>query len=251
MKRYKSIILIVLWAVSGVAVSYSFLYAAPEVGPYVETLKSGASGMTLWELIKTGGIVMIAIALLSVGALASAIYNAIVLKEERLAPKAFAESLIEKLQAGEFKSSQDMCKHNDSLIAHLTLAGLEKRKKGAIAVREAIENSSREAASRLWQQLSVLADIATIAPMLGLLGTVVGMIQAFNVIAFQVAIVKPILLAGGVAKAMVTTAAGLIVAIPLMILYSFFKLKLQSLLSILERYTTDIMGIIAEGVNQK
>ncbi|PIQ89900.1 MAG: hypothetical protein COV72_00680, partial [Candidatus Omnitrophica bacterium CG11_big_fil_rev_8_21_14_0_20_42_13] len=102
MKRYKSIILIVLWAVSGVAVSYSFLYAAPEVGPYVETLKSGASGMTLWELIKTGGIVMIAIALLSVGALASAIYNAIVLKEERLAPKAFAESLIEKLQAGEF-----------------------------------------------------------------------------------------------------------------------------------------------------
>ena len=107
-----------------------------------------------------------------------------------------------------------------------------------------MENCGRKEVATLWQNISYLADIATVAPMVGLLGTVLGMIQAFNVIAFQTAVVKPILLAGGVSKAMVTTAGGLIVAIPIMIFYAYFRGKVQEISSIVESYLTDIIKIV-------
>ena len=98
----------------------------------------------------------------------------------------------------------------------------------------------------LRQKLSYLADIAVISPMVGLLGTVLGMIQAFNVIAFQTGAVKPILLASGISKAMVTTATGLIIAIPAMIFYSFFKGKVQSVTSHLENLSTELFNLLTE-----
>jgi len=231
--------------------SVRYFYGDTGVEPYVESLKAGQKGMTMWGLVKTGGLIMLVLGFLSVGALASVIYNGMKLKMEHLVPEPFTEELIEKLQKKEFAAAQDMCKGNSSLISRVTRIGLQRRRKGALAVREAMEILSREAAGRFWQRLSVLADIAGVSPMLGLLGTVVGMIQAFNVIAFQVDVVKPILLAGGVAKAMVTTAGGLIVAIPAMISYSFFRIKLQSLLNIVERQTLDIMNLIIEGERHK
>ena len=89
--------------------------------------------------------------------------------------------------------------------------------------RGILEMAYAEEERRLNRYMAVLDTIITLAPLLGILGTVLGMIQAFNVIAFQTAVVKPILLAGGVSKAMVTTAGGLIVAIPAMLFSGFAK----------------------------
>ena len=103
----------------------------------------------------------------------------------------------------------------------------------------------------LWQKLSYLADIAAIAPMVGLLGTVLGMIQAFNVIAFQTGAVKPVLLASGISKAMVTTATGLIVAIPAMIFYSFFRGRLQNVTARLENISTELFHLLTDAGQTK
>ena len=136
-----------------------------------------------------------------------------------------------------------------NMISTIILAGLDKKQKGPLLVRESIEVAARKEVGMLWQGISYLADVATVAPLIGLLGTVLGMIQAFNVIAFQTAVVKPILLAGGVSKAMVTTAGGLIVAIPAMLFYSYFKGKVQDISNAVESYTTDVIKVIEETKN--
>jgi biopolymer transport protein ExbB len=87
--------------------------------------------------------------------------------------------------------------------------------------------------------------------LIGLLGTVIGMIRAFNAIAFQTAVVKPILLAGGVSQAMVTTAAGLIVAIPAMIFYAYFRGRVHDITNIVENYSTDIIKIVEAKASSK
>ena len=89
-------------------------------------------------------------------------------------------------------------------------------------------------AAERWLQLSYLWDISVLAPLLGILGTVLGMINVFKAVAFQIAVVKPVALAGGVAQALVTTAAGLLVAIPTMAAYFFLRGRLQRLVVALE-----------------
>jgi biopolymer transport protein ExbB len=187
---------------------------------------------------------MIVLALLSVAALAIVIYCFITFREVRLVPKEFSEHLIEKLRSGDLVTAKRLCHNRDNLIAKVAFAGFEKSKKDPHLMAEAMEHSSKELAMNLWKVLSYLSDIATISPLLGLLGTILGMIQAFNVIALQTAIVKPILLAGGVSKAMVTTAGGLIVAIPALGFYSYFRLKLQNILHVAEFYLTDVMRLM-------
>ena len=114
-----------------------------------------------------------------------------------------------------------------------------------------MDNVARKEMGVLWQRIGILSDIAAIAPMIGLLGTVVGMIQAFNTIAFQTAVVKPILLAGGIGKAMITTAGGLVVAIPAMLAYSYFRIKVQNIMHIVENYSADIIKLITDLTRKK
>ena len=187
---------------------------------------------------------MIVLAALSVIGMALIIYNFMTLSVNKVSPPNFAEEVIQKLEQGELSAVKNMCEPEQNIITGIVLAGLSRKDKGAVFAREAMENCTRQEIGNLWQSISYLADIATIAPLIGLLGTVLGMIQAFNVIAFQTAVVKPILLAGGVSKAMVTTAGGLIVAIPAMLFYTYFKGKVQEISNTVESYSSDIIKII-------
>jgi len=220
--------------------------AAAELKPYIESVEQAKEGMTLWQMIKTGGFVMLVLAVLSIIAMALTIYDFMTLKVNKLSPKNFAEDVIQKLEGGKHKLVETMCESEPNIIASIVTSGLERKDKGPLLAREAMENCTRKEIGNLWQNISYLADIAAIAPLIGLLGTVLGMIQAFNVIAFQTAVVKPILLAGGVSKAMVTTAGGLIVAIPVMLFYAYFKGKVQEIANVVESYSTDITKIIEE-----
>jgi biopolymer transport protein ExbB len=211
-----------------------------------DTVQKGREGMSLWELIVSGGSIMYVLGILSVGAVALIVYDFKNLKASILAPAKFAEEVIQNLEKKEEKVVKGMCQAQQNIIARIVMAGLEKKNRGIVFAREAMENCARKELGKLWQNISYLSDIATIAPLLGLLGTVIGMIQAFNVVAFQSGFVKPIMLAGGVSKAMVTTAAGLIVAIPVMLFYSYFRTKVEEVSDAVETYAADIIKIMEE-----
>ncbi|MEM7397023.1 MAG: MotA/TolQ/ExbB proton channel family protein, partial [Verrucomicrobiota bacterium] len=108
-------------------------------------------------------------------------------------------------------------------------------------VKELIEGEGNRQAVLLQNQIQYLMDIGVIAPMVGLLGTVIGMLDAFNVVALDFKTVTPQLLAAGVSKALITTAFGLIVGIPAMAFYAFFRGRTSKLLSTLEIASADLL----------
>lgn len=220
--------------------------AAEAIQPYITNVEQTQEGMSLWQMMQSGGVVMIVLFVLSIGAGALVVYNFREIHTERLAPRDFAERVIDDLERKDLRSVRQQCEDQENIMARIVMAGLDRKARGAILAREAMENMVRKEVAALWQKISYLSDIAAVAPLIGLLGTVVGMIQAFNVIAFQAGVVKPILLAGGVSKAMVTTAGGLIVAIPVMLFYAYFRGRVQEVTDVVENYSTDIMKLIEE-----
>jgi biopolymer transport protein ExbB len=126
------------------------------------------------------------------------------------------------------------------------MAGITRQARGRTVMREAMQKAMDKEISKLWKSISYLGDIAGIAPLLGLFGTVVGMIQAFNVIAVAGSALKPIMLVGGISKALITTAAGLVIAIPTLAFYSYFKGTVQDIVDRVDDYSTDIIKLIEE-----
>jgi biopolymer transport protein ExbB len=102
------------------------------------------------------------------------------------------------------------------------------------ALKDVVEGEGTRQSTAIQIQIQYLLDVAVISPMIGLLGTVFGMIRAFNVVAFDLAKAKPMLLAAGVAEALITTAAGLIIGIPAMMFYAYFRGRTSRLVSDLE-----------------
>lgn len=226
-------------------VSCSFASAATGVERYIPDESGAEAGMTLWQVIRAGGEVMIVLALLSIAALGLVIYYFITMKEDKLLPEDFLREVGDLIEEGKFEEAGSFCSANSNLISDVVLSGIERRGHEKVMIKEAIEDEGRRSVDDLRQKLSYLADVAAISPMVGLLGTVLGMIQAFNVIAFQTGAVKPILLASGISKAMVTTAAGLIIAIPAMIFYSYFRGRLQDLVARLESISAEMFHLIS------
>ncbi len=203
-------------------------------------------GMTLWQSIQAGGEVMIVLALLSVAALGLVIYYFLSIKQEKLLPEDFLDESLALVKSKEYGKAKILCRRDKNIIADVLSAALLRLDREKIVIKEVIQDEARRALDGLRQKLSYLADIAAIAPMVGLLGTVLGMIQAFNVIAFQTGAVKPILLASGISKAMITTATGLMIAIPAMIFYSFFRGRVQAISARLEDIATELSHFLAE-----
>jgi biopolymer transport protein ExbB len=201
--------------------------------------------LTLWQTLKAGGGVMIVIGLLSVAAVAIIIYDFMVLNVKKLASRSFFDEVMHKLESRDFAAAKTLCrKENNSIIAKIVLAGIERKNPLDDAASEAMESTARAELTNLWQNINYLSDIVAVAPLLGLLGTVLGMIQAFHAVPLQSASVKTTLLAAGISKAMVTTASGLIVAIPALIAYSYFRGQVQQVTNMIEIYSTDIIKAI-------
>jgi len=201
--------------------------------------------MTLWQTLKAGGGVMVVIGLLSVLALAIIIYDIMMLNVKKLAPRELFDAVMRKLESRDFGAAKTLCrKENNTIISKIVLAGLERRNPVDDTAREAMESTARVELTNLWQNINYLSDIVAVAPLLGLLGTVLGMIQAFHAVPLQSASIKTTLLAAGISKAMVTTASGLVVAIPALIAYSYFRGQVQQVTNMIEIYSTDIIKAI-------
>lgn len=244
MKKIALILLPAVLVIVGLGLAQYGTAQTTEIKPYIDSVEQAKEGLTLWQLIKSGGFIMFVLMLLSIAATAMIVYSFMTIKVTQLCPKEPTQKLIEKLQTGSEQEVRQACESEQNVIPKIILAGLDSKKRGIAFARQAIENRAKREVDGLWQNISYLADIAVVAPLLGLLGTVMGMIQAFNVIAFQTAVVKPIVLAGGVSKAMVTTAGGLIVAIPVMLFYAYFRNKFRLITNIIESYTNEIIKSI-------
>ena len=202
--------------------------------------------VTIWDLARSGGFVLVILVLMSVGGIALIIHNFMTLRVEHMAPIQFAEKVVESLEDGDEKKVRQLCSANDNIFSNIVISGLAKKNRGPVFAREAMENMARQEISAIWQKISYLSDLGTIAPLVGLLGTVLGMLQAFSVIAIQTISVKPVMLVAGVSKAMVATAGGLVVAIPSLLAYSYFKGRVISITSVVESYTAELVKIMEE-----
>lgn len=248
MLRNKNVLKVMSLSLFMVVAFGSICFSADDMAKYVPDAEAADAGMTMWQIIKAGGGVMIVLAFLSIAALSLIVYYFLSIKQEKLLPGAFLDRTINLIDETRLTEVKMIAETNQNLIADVLQAGLSRVDKGAVMVKEAMEDEGRRLIDGLWQRLSYLADIAAIAPMVGLLGTVLGMIQAFNVIAFQSGAVKPILLASGISKAMVTTASGLMVAIPAMMFYSYFRGIIQDVSSRLENVSTELYHLISEAI---
>jgi len=183
----------------------------------------------LIDLVIKGGPFMYPIVFCSVVALAIFMERLWVLRRKLIIPKDFIIKVEDLVQRNKIADAIFLCKGNSSSIARTFLAGLKNTGRGMWLVKEAIEEKGRREGVILERNIGVLLTIANLSPLLGLLGTVSGMIKTFNAISVY-GIGGPAPLAGGIAEALITTAAGLLVAIPTLVAYRFILDKAQILI---------------------
>jgi biopolymer transport protein ExbB len=189
---------------------------------------ASAQTLSVFDQLRNAGISIYAIGALSVLALAVALERFTRFRAQRLAPAQLVPQLLPLWQAGDFEGAQQLLHKDGSLLAQVLGFVLQHRALGASALATRAGEMASLALRQQQQRAYPLAVVATVAPIIGLLGTVVGMIEAFHVIAYSGGLGDPALLAGGISKALVNTAAGLSVALPALALHHFFKHRLTT-----------------------
>lgn len=216
-------------------------------------LTSLASPNDLWHLVTLGGWAMIPLAALSVITVMLIIIYVFTLRRGAVVSGRYMTTADALLRKGDYYGLLAVSNRHGEAVARImrrTLDFLAKNPKATLAeAREIAETEGTRQASGFQQQIVYLADIGTIAPMVGLFGTVVGMIKAFSAVAADVSVKNPGMLAAGVSEALVATAGGLLVGIPAMAAYAFFRGRAQRLISELEAATTQLIAQL--GVHYK
>jgi biopolymer transport protein ExbB len=215
----------------------------------------GAPPDSLAKLLFAGGWVMIPLLLLSIITLALCLIYLVSLRRGAVAGSRFMSTSETLLNKGDLMGVLAIANRHRDIVSGIIARTLEFLSRNPKAtdeqLREIAQTEGGREAATLNQRVSWLADIATIAPMLGLLGTVFGMISSFSVMANDVAASRPMLLAAGVAQALVATAAGLVIGIPAMAAYAFFRGRVQQMISEMEGATALLLTkiVIARGKN--
>ncbi len=204
----------------------------------------GDRDISLWETVVAGGVIGWFIIAMSIVAVALITEHFLTIRRERVLPKALENRLAEDLDQGLYDQARGVCGQDGSFLARVIDAGLERRDGmfGFFDMQSAMQEVSEREVSRLYRKLEYLSFIAATAPMLGLLGTVTGMIRSFNKIAASEGMAKPAELAGGISEALVTTCLGLIVAIPVMFFVSQFRNRIDSYIAEAETVVERLMG---------
>ena len=209
---------------------------------------------SLWNALTAGGPLLVPILVASFVLLVFVFERFISLRRGRIIPKPFVTRFLDQLREGQLDREQSLvlCEENPSHVAKVFAAAVRKWGRPAVEVEQAILDAGERASNSLHRYLRVINGVATVAPLLGLLGTVWGMIEAFNAIATSEAMGRPELLAGGISQALLTTAAGLFVAIPALILYLFFIGRVDRLIMDIDGLGQELVGLIsAEGLQER
>ena len=203
---------------------------APD-GSSQETGDEATSGQSLWEILAAGGIVGMLIMLLSIAAAALVLEHLMTIRKTVLMPPGLADTVRELLSSGQVAPADMQCRSQPSLLAHVLGAGLAEVDGGWPAVEKAVEDATAEQSARLFRKIEYLSVIGNIAPMMGLLGTVIGMIFAFREVADTQGAARAADLAQGIYLALVTTVEGLIVAIPSLAAFAVFRNRVDHLVA--------------------
>jgi biopolymer transport protein ExbB len=188
---------------------------------------------TFFEIVFSGGwagiTIMVLIILCSVAALALTVEQLLTLRTSVLMPPGLRERVQQQLMVGNLKGAFQACEAQPSFLSFLLRASLSEAESGWTSVEKALEDATAEQTARLMRRVEYLAVIGGIAPMLGLLGTVVGLTFAFHEVASTQGVARAADLADGIYHALVSTVGGLIVAIPAMAMYAALRNRVDQL----------------------
>ncbi len=189
------------------------------------------SWQSLQEILSAGGVIGLLIMLLSIAAVALVIEHVMTIRAPVLMPPGLAEEVHELVGAGKVGPAGQRCRMQPSFLAHVLGAGLAEVDGGWPAMEKAMEDAAAEQSARLFRKIEYLSVIGNIAPMMGLLGTVIGMVFAFREVAETQGAARAADLAGGIYLALVTTVEGLIVAIPSVAAFAVFRNRVDHLVA--------------------
>lgn len=222
---------------TGDGASPSSTTTGPETGGGSTERTSDDTGeRTLLQSLMESRWVGALIFLLSIGAVGLIVEHSLTIRKGILMPDELIAQLDDLIRAGQLKDAEALCQEptNVCLFSNVVLAGLERfqgSEFGFAEYKAAVEESGEDQTGTLYRKTEVLGVIGAISPMLGLTGTVLGMIEAFNKIASTGGTARPHELAGGISQALVTTLMGLLVAIPCMVAFSYFRNKIDSIVA--------------------
>ena len=197
------------------------------------------------DFIIKGGVFIYPIIICSIISLTIFIEKIWSLKRNRVIPVTFLDNIERLLKKEDIAEALKLCGENSSSISRIFSAGIKNYGKRREIIKERIEEVGRREAVVLGRYVEALATIASVSTLLGLLGTIAGMIKIFSVISLQ-SVVNPSTLAGGISEALYTTAAGLTVAIPTLIFYRYLSSKSNSLIVEMEECSAQMVELIKE-----
>ena len=203
----------------------------------------------MFEIIQKGGPVMYPIILCSIVAFAIVIERLYHLYKAKIDTKDFMNNIEITIKRNRIAEAIKICDNTPGPIAHIVKSGIIKHDRARQEIRESIEDAGHQEVPRLEKNIGLLATIAQISPLLGLLGTVTGMVRAFQIIQEKSASFNPVSpgdLAGGIWEALLTTVAGLIVAIPTVVAYNYLVNRVEEFVLEMERSSTDVVNMLSQ-----
>jgi biopolymer transport protein ExbB len=195
------------------------------------------------EFVIKGGLVMVPLLLCSVISLSIIVERCLSLRRNRILKHEVLQRIEELLRDRKIPEASTLCKRYPSSMTRILLAAILNHDKSRQEIKEIIEDAGRQEVPVLERYLTILGTIASISVLLGLLGTVMGMIRTFNAIA-ALGYGHPEALASGISEALVATATGLTIAIPTLVLYKFFMNKVDSLVIEMEKNSLRMLSIL-------
>ena len=212
---------------------------------------SGAASASkrLFDVLRSGGVLMIPIAICSFILVVFIFERMISLRKARIIPGPFSTRFLDQLENGDLDRSSafSLCQKNNSPIAHVFAAGVQKWGRPSVEVEQAVLDEGERTSTRLRSYLRLINGVATVCPLLGMLGTVLGMIHAFDAIATVDATMgdPKAVIATGISQALLTTAAGMTVAIPALIAYLFFSSRADKHVMEIDRLGMKVVNLIS------
>ncbi|PVY40775.1 outer membrane transport energization protein ExbB [Pontibacter virosus] len=208
--------------------------------------ETAESSVSLLDLAMAGGWAMIPLLLLSLAAVYIFFERYLTLKKAAKNPDGFSDRIKSMVLAGDINGARMLCAQTNTPVARMLGKGVSRIGNPLKNIETSIENVGKIEISRLERNLAALATIAGAAPMLGFLGTVTGMIQAFIAIAQAEGSVSPQLLSAGIYQAMVTTAAGLMIGLPAYVGYNYLVSKIDNIVHAMEYSSIEFIDLLQE-----
>lgn len=228
--------------------AYNIIPVSQDTLSAVDSLQMAASdgSMSMFEILSKGGLVMIPIALLSL--LAVYLFVERLLTVRKSSQGAGWDRVRSYVESGDVNGAIGYCHSQDTPSSRMLIKGLERLGRPIREIQEAVQAAGKHEAFQLQKRTDHLATIAGVAPMLGFLGTVTGMIKAFQQIQNLQGNVNPSVLAGGIWEALVTTAFGLVVGIIAFFGYNFLLTRIARVINAMEATATEFLDLLQEPV---